>query len=98
MSWSSDCRLFLNVRPWPLSFSVGLLTISLGRGDRVLQRLLFDDEPCEPLTGQEFPPPPEHRSEPVAVQNQELNMDDRPHQLGEHSCRADAERLHDGEI
>src|SRR5262249_2650077 len=38
------------------------------------------------------------RPDPAARQNQELNVDERPHHLGEQAGRADAERLHDGEI
>src|SRR6516164_2271235 len=68
------------------------------RLDTTLQRLRFDDEPRKPLAGQEFPRPPEQRPESAARQNQELNVNEGPHQLGEPAGGADAERLHDGEI
>ena len=63
-----------------------------------LYRLRFNDEPREPLAGQEFPHPPGQRSDSAACQNQELNVDEGPYHLGEQPGGADAERLHDGEI
>src|ERR1700675_3114865 len=47
-----------------------------GRLDGALRGLRFDDEPREPLAGQEVPRPPEQRPDSAACQNQELNVDE----------------------
>src|SRR5262245_27188513 len=70
----------------------------LRRRDDLLHRLRFDDEPPKTLARQEFPPPPEQRPESATPQNQELNVNEGPHQLGESAGRAEAERLHHGGI
>src|SRR5438132_309836 len=75
-----------------------LLLIGYRRGVGVLRRLRLDNEPREPLAGQEFPRPPEQRPDSAARQNQELYMDEGPHDLGEQPGGADTERLHDGEV
>src|SRR5260370_7344577 len=75
-----------------------LLLIGHRRGVGVVRRLRLDNEPREALAGQEFPRPPEQRPNSAARQNQELNMDECPHHLGEQPGGADTERVHNGKV